>query len=62
LRVHNSCAGKPKLVVCSTQVENQLSRYIASSLKSMTFSIGIDPANLLVLQARLAAVEMEKLM
>ncbi|MEG5087989.1 GntR family transcriptional regulator [Microcoleus sp. AT9b-C2] len=50
------------LVVGSSQVENQLSRYIPSSLKLMTFSIGIDPVNLLVLQARLAAVEMEKLM
>ena len=50
------------LVVCSTQVEHPLSRYIPPSLKSMTFSIGIDPVNLLVLQARLAAVEMEKLM
>lgn len=50
------------LVVCSRQVESQVSQYISSSLKLMTFSIGIDPVNLLVLQARLAAVEMEKLM
>lgn len=50
------------LVVGSRLVENQLRKYIPSSLKSMTFSIGIDPVNLLVLQARLAAVEMEKLM
>lgn len=49
------------LVVSSTQVENQLSRYIPSSLKLIIFSIGIDPVNLLVLQARLAAVEVEKL-
>ena len=49
------------LVVCSTQVEKQLSRYTPSSLKLMIFSIGIDPVNLLVLQARLAAVEVEKL-
>ncbi|MEG4007760.1 GntR family transcriptional regulator [Microcoleus sp. Pol11C1] len=50
------------LVVCLSQVENQLSRYIPRNLKLMTFSIGIDPVNLLVLQARLGAVEMEKLM
>ncbi|MGB7895457.1 MAG: GntR family transcriptional regulator [Microcoleus sp.] len=50
------------LVVCSSQVENQLSRYIPKTLKLMTFSIGIDPVNLLVLQTRLVAVEMEKLM
>lgn len=50
------------LVVCSSKVENQLTRYIPKNLKLMTFSIGIDPVNLLVLQARLAAVEMEKLM
>ncbi|MEZ2224768.1 GntR family transcriptional regulator [Microcoleus sp.] len=49
------------LVVCSRQVESQLSKYIPPSLKLMTFSITIDPVNLLVLQARLAAVEMEKL-
>ena len=48
--------------VCSRQVESQLSKYIPPSLKLMTFSIAIDPVNLLVLQARLAAVEMEKLM
>ena len=46
------------LAVCSRQVESQLSRYIPSSVKLMTFSI---PVNLLVLQARLAAVEMKKL-
>lgn len=50
------------LAVCSSQVESQLSKYIPKTLKLMTFSIGIDPVNLLVLQARLAAVEMEKLM
>jgi hypothetical protein len=50
------------LVVCSSQVESQLSKYIPKSLKLMTFSIGIDPVNMLVLQARLAAVEREKLM
>ncbi len=50
------------LAVCSTRAENQLSGYLPPSLKSMTFSIGIDPVNLLVLQARLAAVEVEKLM
>lgn len=48
--------------VCSRQVENQLTKYISQNLRLMTFSIGIDPVNLLVLQARLAAVEMEKLM
>ena len=50
------------LVVCSRQVENELSKYIPKNLKLMIFSIGIDPVNLLVLQARLAAVEMDKLM
>ena len=50
------------LVVCSSQVESQLSKYIPKTLKLMTFSIGIDPVNMLVLQARLAAVEMKKLM
>lgn len=50
------------LAVCSSQVENQLSRYVPKNLKLMTFSIGIDPVNLLVLQARLAAVETEKVM
>lgn len=50
------------LAVCSRQVENQLSRYVPKNLQLMTFSIGIDPVNLLVLQARLAAVEMEKVM
>lgn len=49
------------LAVCSRQVESLLSKYIPPSLKLMTFSIAIDPVNLLVLQARLAAVEMEKL-
>jgi len=49
------------LVVCSRLVESQLSQYIPKTLKLMTFSIGIDPVNMLVLQARLAAVEMEKL-
>lgn len=49
------------LVVCSIQVKTQLLKYIPKNLKLMTFSIGIDPVNLLVLQARLAAVEMEKL-
>ena len=47
------------LVVCSRLVESQLSQYIPKTLKLMTFSIGINPVNLLVLQARLAAVEME---
>ncbi|MEG5049727.1 MULTISPECIES: GntR family transcriptional regulator [unclassified Microcoleus] len=62
--VQNNVAGLQgfDLVVCSSQVENQLSRYIPKDLKLMTFSIGIDPVNLLVLQARLAAVEMEKVM
>lgn len=50
------------LVVCSSQVKSQLLKYIPKKLKLMNFSIGIDPVNLLVLQARLAAVEMEKLM
>lgn len=50
------------LVVCSKLVESQLSKYIPTTLKLMIFSIGIDPVNLLVLQARLAAVEMDKLM
>ncbi|MEG4201991.1 winged helix-turn-helix domain-containing protein [Microcoleus sp. Pol12A5] len=50
------------LVVCSSQVENQLSRYIPKTLKLMIFSIGIDQVNLLVLQTRLIAVEMEKVM
>ena len=50
------------LVVCSKLVESQLSKYIPKHLKLMIFSIGIDPVNLLVLQARLAAVEMDKLM
>ncbi|MEG4087982.1 GntR family transcriptional regulator [Microcoleus sp. Pol12B4] len=62
--VQNNVAGLQgfDLVVCSSQVENQLSTYIPKTLKSMTFSIGIDQVNLLVLQARLAAVETEKLM
>jgi hypothetical protein len=47
------------LVVCSRLVESQLSQYIPKTLKLMTFSIGINPVNLLVLQARLAVVEME---
>lgn len=61
--VQNNVAGLQAfdLVVCSSQVENQLSRYLPKTVKLMTFSIGIDPVNLLVLQARLAAVEMEKL-
>ncbi len=49
------------LVVCSRLVESQLSQYIPKTLKLMTFSIGIDPVNMLVLQARLAALEMENL-
>ena len=49
------------LIVCSSQVESRLSKYVPKNLKVMTFSITIDPVNLLVLQARLAAVEMEKL-
>ncbi|WP_333207938.1 MULTISPECIES: GntR family transcriptional regulator [unclassified Microcoleus] len=49
-----------ELVVCSSLVESELSQYLPETLKLMTFSIGIDPVNLLVLQARLAAVEMEK--
>ena len=62
--VQNNRTGLPEfdLVVGSRLVESQLSRYIPKDLKLMTFSIGIDPVNLLVLQARLAAVEMEKLM
>jgi hypothetical protein len=47
------------LVVCSSQVDSQLSQYIPKTMKLMTFSIAINPVNLLVLQARLAAVEME---
>jgi DNA-binding transcriptional regulator YhcF (GntR family) len=60
--VQNNVTGLQEfdLVVCSRQVENQLSKYIPTTVKLMTFSIGIDPVNLLVLQARLAAVEMEK--
>jgi DNA-binding transcriptional regulator YhcF (GntR family) len=50
------------LIVCSSQVESRLSKYVPKNLKLMTFSIAIDPVNLLVLQARLAAVEKEKLM
>lgn len=50
------------LVVCSRQVESQVSKCVPSSLKLMTFNIAIDPVNLLVLQARLTAVEMDKLM
>lgn len=49
------------LAVCSSQVENQLSGYVPKNLQLITFSIGIDPVNLFVFQARLAAVEMEKL-
>ncbi|MEG4407032.1 GntR family transcriptional regulator [Microcoleus sp. MON2_D5] len=62
--VHNNVPGLQDfdLVVGSTYVEKQLSRYIPKNVKLMTFSIGIDPVNLLVLQARLAAVEIEKLM
>ncbi|MEG3920638.1 MULTISPECIES: GntR family transcriptional regulator [unclassified Microcoleus] len=62
--VQNNVAELPgfDLVVCSSQVENQLNRYIPPTGKLMTFSIGIDPVNLLVLQARLIAVEMEKVM
>lgn len=50
------------LVVCSRQVESQVTKCVPKNLKLMIFSIGIDPVNLLVLQARLAAVEMDKLM
>ncbi|MEG3839042.1 GntR family transcriptional regulator [Microcoleus sp. herbarium14] len=50
------------LVVCSRQVESQVSKCVTSPLKLMTFNIAIDPVNLLVLQARLTAVEMDKLM
>ena len=49
------------LAVCSQQVESQLTQYIPKTLKLMVFKIAIDPVNLLVLQSRLAAVEMEKL-
>lgn len=49
------------LAVCSSQVESMVSKYIPPSLSLMAFKIAIDPMNLLVLQARLAAVEMEKL-
>ncbi|MEG4997695.1 hypothetical protein [Microcoleus sp. B4-D4] len=49
-----------ELVVYSSLVESELSQYLPETMKLMTFSIGIDPVNLLVLQARLAAVEMEK--
>ena len=47
------------LVVCSRLVEIQLSQYIPKTLQLMTFSIDINPVNLLLLQARLAAVEIE---
>ena len=47
------------LVVCSPQVESQLSKYVLPQ-KLVVFGIRIDPLNLLVLQARLAAVSMEK--
>lgn len=49
------------LAVCSSQVESELLKYLPATLKLMTFSTGIEGVNLLVLQARLAAVEMEKL-
>lgn len=50
------------LVVCSRQVESQVSKCVPSSLKLMIFNIAIDPVNLLILLARLRAVEMDKLM
>ena len=49
------------LVVCSPQVESQLAKYVLPQ-KLVVFSIRIDPLNLLVLQARLAAVGREKLL
>lgn len=61
--VQNNVSGLAEfdLVVCSRQVESELGNYVPSSLKLMTFNIAIDPVNLLVLQARLTAVEMDKL-
>lgn len=47
------------LVICSPQVESQIAKYVLPH-KLMVFGIRIDPLNLLVLQARLAAVGMEK--
>jgi len=47
------------LVVCSPQIERQLVKYVLHQ-KLMVFGIRIDPLNLLVLQARLAAIGMEK--
>lgn len=47
------------LVVCSPKIERQLVKYVLPQ-KLMVFRIRIDPLNLLVLQARLAAVSMEK--
>ena len=47
------------LVVCSPQVETQITKYVLPQ-KLVVFGIRIDPLNLLVLQARLAAVSMEK--
>jgi DNA-binding transcriptional regulator YhcF (GntR family) len=48
------------LAVCSRQVESELSKYVPRSLELITFSIRIDPVNLLILQARMTSVEMEK--
>jgi hypothetical protein len=47
------------LVICSPLVESQLNNYVLHQ-KLMVFGVRIDPVNLLVLQARLAAVGMEK--
>lgn len=49
------------LVICSPPLKNQLTQYIVDD-KLMSFGIAIDPLNLLVLQARLAAVGREKLL
>lgn len=47
------------LVVCSPQVENEIGKCVLYQ-KLAVFGIRIDPVNLLVLQARFAAVGMEK--
>ncbi|MEG4286287.1 winged helix-turn-helix domain-containing protein [Microcoleus sp. A006_D1] len=49
------------LVICSPPLKNQLTQYVLDD-KLMTFGIAIDPLNLLVLQARLAAIGREKLL
>ncbi|MCC3499647.1 MAG: GntR family transcriptional regulator [Microcoleus sp. PH2017_25_DOB_D_A] len=47
------------LVVCSPKIKSQLAKYVLHQ-KLMVFGIRIDPLNLLVIQARLAAASMEK--